>query len=279
MAPVWWLWIPITLAASSAQTIRNATQRHLQEDIGTLGATFVRFAFAIPFAVIWFTLLAVFIDTPQFSFSSTYFAWLSLGALSQITGTALMLRAMQGENFTLVTAYVKTEVLQVAIFGLIFLGEPLGLPAIIAVVIGTSSVLALSFAQHDRITILSKLISRSTMYGIASGAAFALSTVGFKGATVSLSSDYLSAAALTVILAQLFQTLLMSAYFVRYQKDLITKLCKKWKQSMFVGTSGACASIGWFTAMAIEPIAHVRTFALIEVLMSYMISRRFLESN
>jgi ABC-type branched-subunit amino acid transport system permease subunit len=97
MAPVWWLWIPITLAASSAQTIRNATQRHLQEDIGTLGATFVRFAFAIPFAVIWFTLLAVFIDTPQFSFSSTYFAWLSLGALSQITGTALMLRAIQGE--------------------------------------------------------------------------------------------------------------------------------------------------------------------------------------
>ena len=189
-----------------------------------------------------------------------------------------MLRAMQGENFTLVTAYVKTEVLQVAIFGLIFLGAPLGLPAIIAVVIGTSSVLALSFAQHDRVTILSKLISRSTIYGIASGAAFALSTVGFKG-TVSLISDYLSAAALTVILAQLFQTFLMSAYFVRYQKGLITKLCKKWKQSMFVGTSGAWASIGWLTAMTIEPISHVRTFALIEVLMSYMISRRFLASN
>ena len=66
-----------------------------------------------------------------------------------------MLRAMQGENFTLVTAYVKTEVLQVAIFGLISLGAPLGLPAIVAVVIGTSSVLALSFAQHDRVTILS----------------------------------------------------------------------------------------------------------------------------
>ena len=81
MAPVWWLWIPVTLVASSAQTIRNATQRHLQE-LGTLGATFVRFAFAIPFAVVWFVLLGIFIDTPQLSFSSTYFAWLSLGALS-----------------------------------------------------------------------------------------------------------------------------------------------------------------------------------------------------
>jgi hypothetical protein len=44
---------------------------------------------------------------------------------------------------------------------------------------------------------------------------------------------------------------------------------------MFVGTSGAWASIGWLAAMTIEPISHVRTFALIEVLMSYMISRRF----
>ena len=37
---------------------------------------------------------------------------------------------------------------------------------------------------------------------------------------------------------------------------------------------GATASIGWFTAMAIEPIAHVRTLALIELLFGYVVSRR-----
>ena len=33
------LWIPATLAASVAQTARNATQRQLTETIGTVGAT------------------------------------------------------------------------------------------------------------------------------------------------------------------------------------------------------------------------------------------------
>lgn len=275
MTPVWWLWIPITLFASGAQTIRNATQRHIQDEIGTMGATFIRFAFAIPFAAAWFALIFTLTGKPQLTFSSGYFAWLSLGAISQIVGTALMLKAMQGENFTLVTAYVKTEILQVAVFGLVFLGEPLGIPTIFAVAIGTTAVLTLSFTHQDRHTVISKLISPGTMYGVASGAAFALSTVGFKGATIALSSNYLSAAALTVVLAQLLQTLFMSTHFAIYQKGLMTRILKNWKHSIFVGTSGACASIGWFTAMAIEPIAHVRTFALIEVLMSYVVSRRF----
>ena len=37
---------------------------------------------------------------------------------------------------------------------------------------------------------------------------------------------------------------------------------------------GAAASGGWFTAMTIEPVAHVRTLGLIELLFSYAVSRR-----
>jgi len=37
---------------------------------------------------------------------------------------------------------------------------------------------------------------------------------------------------------------------------------------------GAAASAAWFVAMAIEPIAHVRTLALVELLFAYLISRR-----
>ena len=38
-----WLWIPVTVWAAFAQTLRNAAQRHLVTDLGTLGATLVRF--------------------------------------------------------------------------------------------------------------------------------------------------------------------------------------------------------------------------------------------
>jgi hypothetical protein len=48
-----WAWIPITLAAALAQTLRNAAQRHLTADLGALGATLVRFFYGLPFALTW----------------------------------------------------------------------------------------------------------------------------------------------------------------------------------------------------------------------------------
>jgi hypothetical protein len=45
----WW-WIAITLWAAFAQTIRNAAQRSLTAELGTLGATLVRFLYGLPFA-------------------------------------------------------------------------------------------------------------------------------------------------------------------------------------------------------------------------------------
>ena len=42
------LWIPLTIGAAFAQTLRNAAQRSLVSTVGTLGATLVRFLFALP---------------------------------------------------------------------------------------------------------------------------------------------------------------------------------------------------------------------------------------
>ena len=45
------------------------------------------------------------------------------------------------------------------------------------------------------------------------------------------------------------------------------------------GAMGALASAGWFTAFALEPVAHVRTLALIEIVFSYAVSRRFFRES
>ena len=47
------LWIPITLAAAFAQNARSALQKHLKGTLGTAGATWVRFLYAVPFAALW----------------------------------------------------------------------------------------------------------------------------------------------------------------------------------------------------------------------------------
>ena len=43
---------------------------------------------------------------------------------------------------------------------------------------------------------------------------------------------------------------------------------------MFAGFMGAAASAGWFTAMAIEPVAHVRTLGLVELIFASVVSRK-----
>ncbi|NBR30497.1 MAG: EamA/RhaT family transporter, partial [Betaproteobacteria bacterium] len=52
-------------------------------------------------------------------------------------------------------------------------------------------------------------------------------------------------------------------------------VAREWRPSLFAGFMGALASGGWFTAVAIEPIAHVRTLGLIELVFVYLVSRRF----
>ncbi len=46
-------WIPITIAAAFLQNTRSALQKHLKGDLTNLGAAYVRFLYAWPFALIY----------------------------------------------------------------------------------------------------------------------------------------------------------------------------------------------------------------------------------
>src|ERR1700742_3729250 len=138
------LWALFTLIAAAAQTARNAMQRELTANLGTVGATHVRFLFGFPFALLFlFGLVAVTGDKlpPP---PPAFWPWVLAGALGQIAATALMLAAMGERSFVVAYAYIKTEPVQVALFGLIFLGDRLTLPIALAVVIATAGVIVMS---------------------------------------------------------------------------------------------------------------------------------------
>jgi uncharacterized membrane protein len=83
------------------------------------------------------------------------------------------------------------------------------------------------------------------------------------------------AAAYTLVAAQVLQTVLLGGWLLVRDASVVARVCREWRKSMFAGLMGATASACWFTAMAIEPVAHVRTLALVEVFFGYAISRRF----
>jgi drug/metabolite transporter (DMT)-like permease len=277
MTPAPGLWIPITIGAAGAQTLRNVAQRSLTGPLGTLGATLVRFLYGLPFAVLWLVLVGAVwglgLPTPTAAFAG----WVLVGGVSQIVATGLLLRVMAERNFTLGVAYSKSEIIQVAAFGLAFLGDPVSMGATAAIALGTLGVLLLSPAQTDRPLrgLLVGWTTRTALLGLASGTGFALAAVGFRGAALALGDvSFVMAAAYALVAAQCLQTVLLGSWLVIRERTIIAAVLRAWRPSLLAGVTGAAASAGWFTAMAIEPAAHVRTLGLIELLFSYVISRR-----
>lgn len=273
-----WLWIPLTIWAAFAQTLRNAAQRHLISSLGTLGATLVRFLYGLPFAIVWLGLVTLVGRQPVPAINPTFLAWVVCGALTQIAATALLLRVMAERNFALGVAYSKTELLQVAIFGAVVLGDPVSASTLIAIVLGTAAVLMLSPPAADTRPMYMVLLSwphRSALLGILSGAGFAAAAVSYRGATLALApASAFPAAAQTLVVAQAIQTVLLGGWLVVRSPLVVVRVLRAWRTSLLAGFFGAAASAGWFTAGALEPVAHVRTLGLVELLFTYLVSRR-----
>src|SRR5947209_10192007 len=123
MSDIPWLWALFTVIAAAAQTLRNATQRELTATLGTVGATHVRFLFGFPFALIFLAAVMLALGQGLPNPPASFWSWVVAGALTQVGATALMLAAMNERSFVVVYAYIKTEPVQVALFGLVFLGD------------------------------------------------------------------------------------------------------------------------------------------------------------
>ena len=274
-----WAWIPVTLGAALAQTLRNAAQRHLTGDLGALGATLVRFLYGLPFAVIW--LAVAWLGFAQGgawpATNAAFLTWTVVAALSQIAATALLLRNMEERNFAIGVAYSKSEIIQVALFGLVLLGDRVSLAAVVSIAVASVAVVLLSLPAGSRslVSIARGWASRSALLGLGSGAAFGMAAVGYRGAALALATpSVVFAAAESLVWAQIFQTVLLGGYLAWRNRKVIVEVVRAWRVSLLAGAMGAAGSACWFTAMAMQPVARVRTLGLVELYFSYVVSRR-----
>jgi drug/metabolite transporter (DMT)-like permease len=258
------LWIPFTIIAALAQVTRNAMQRQLTGPLGTWGATNIRFLFGFPFSIVFFLVLLAMTGDPLPWPTPAFWPWLLLGALCQIIATGLMLLAMNDRSFVVTTAYLKTEAIQTAIFGFVFLGDHLTALKVIAILIATIGVVitALRPGGEKNFTDL-----KPTVLGLVAAATFALSAIGFRGAILTISGvSFVTAASYTLVFGLFVQTLILTIYLLVRAPGVLKAIIGLWKPSMFAGFMGAFASQFWFLAFALTAAANVRTLALVEVL-------------
>jgi uncharacterized membrane protein len=82
-----------------------------------------------------------------------------------------------------------------------------------------------------------------------------------------------------VLLAQTIQTVLLGGWLAWRAPAALGATVTAWRISTVAGAAGALASIGWFTAFALTTAANVRTLGMVEVVFSYLVSRRLLREK
>src|SRR5262249_40342408 len=163
-------------------------KRELTAKLGTVGATHVRFLFGFPFALVFLAGVMLVLGQGPPQPPPLFWPWVIAGALTQIAATALMLAAMNDRSFVVVYAYIKTEPVQAALFGLVFLGDPVPGGTAAAILIATAGVVIMALKPGTASDL------KATLLGLAAGAMFALSAVGYRGAILSLGlSSYVMA--------------------------------------------------------------------------------------
>lgn len=270
-----WLWIPITIAAALLQNVRTALQKHLKGRVSTNAATYTRYVFGFPLAILYVIGLNTGAGLALPDFNLGFAMWLALGAVAQIVATSLLLHAFTYKNFAVGVAYSKTEVIQAGVFGLVFLGETVTGFGAVAIVLGTIGVMLMSLdrTRPPVRAFLAGWMERPALIGIASGGVFAISAVGFRAASLSLEHpSFLMAAAFTVLCATILQTALLTIYLRLREPGQIANVFRLWRIASLPSIAGVLGTICWLTALTLQSAAYVRTLGLIELVFTFMIS-------
>ncbi|MDK2774552.1 DMT family transporter [Tabrizicola sp.] len=260
-----------TLVAAVAQTARNAAQAGLTREIGTLGATQVRFLFGLPFAVIFLGLAAWGMGEAPPALTAGSLGYAALGALAQIGATALMLMTMQSRSFAVTTAWIKTEPVIVALVATVVIGDPLTPAKLVAILVATAGVLILSTRPETARGMLRDAAPVAT--GLLAGFLFGLAAIGFRGGILALpEGSFLIRASTILVVSLVLQSGVLLVWLLAFDRRALAGSFRVWRASILAGFLGAFASQFWFIGFSLTTAANVRTLALVEVILALGVS-------
>ena len=269
------LWIWVTIVAAIGQTVRGTYQKKLKVPLGDLGASYVRFSYALPFAFIWMFGYVAWSGATLPELNIPFLLWTTAAGVTQIIFTVLLVTLFSHRSFAAGTAFSKTEVIQAVIFEAIILGYIVSLEIGVAILIGVIAVFLLSLAKSSLtlVNLCSSFFTRQTAIGLASGAFLGFCTVAYRAAADALESDDLVVrASVTAAVSVLIQSILMGIWIWRRAPQQLIASIIYWRQGIIVGLSGAISTACWFIAFSLYAVGPVRAVGQIELLLVLGIS-------
>lgn len=249
------------------QTWRNALQSKLSKQVNTSGVTLARFLFATPIAAAY--LIALYYVESQAipEFSQTFLLYIVIASLMQIFATSLMVMLFKQKNFAVGAGLAKSEALVAGVLGAIFFGSQLTTLGWIGIALGTTSVFVLS-----GVTTKGTLNIKTVFIGLLSGTCFALTSLFVREASLQLDIPFPYSAAWVLLWVLCLQTILLVGYIFYREPETIAQIKQHKKATLAISFTSCVGSIGWFSAMALQYVAYVKTVGQIEVLFTILLS-------
>ncbi len=267
-------WIPITLAATAAQTLRFMAQKHLRAtSLSTGGATWARFAFSAPLVALgaWTYGRASGQGLP--SAGPGFWAYALIGGLTQILATLCVVALFGRRNFAVGIALKKTEVMLTALAGFVVLGDRVSAAGAVAIALGFVAVLLLSDPPGEAARCWRRFATPSAGLGLLSGLFFAASAVGYRGAVLALEGgDTVLRAGSSLAVVTLAQTLALGLWLLWREPGQVRAVLGAWRVAGLVGLFSMLGSFGWFTAFALQNAAYVFALGQVEIAFSMLAS-------
>ena len=265
-------WVLVTLAAVVFQTLRFAAQKRLSEaGLGTMGATLARFLPAVPLAFAGALAWAGRTGQEWPAMPPEFWFWGVLGGLAQILATLAVVRLFGLRAFAVGITLKKSEVVLTALAGWLLLGDRLPAAGLAAILAGFAGVLMLSDPPRR-----GWASWRALALGLGSGAAFAVSATGYRGAVLALpAGDTPLRALVTLAIVTALQAGVMLALMAWRQRGALRRAARAWRAVALTGALSAAGSFCWFAAFALERAAYVFAVGQVELLLSLGVSVLF----
>lgn len=276
------LWIPITIAAALCQNIRTTMQQKIRGILSVDGANFVRYLYGAPLALGALAFLVWGTGRTIPPISAYFLLLVTIAGVAQIIATSLMIHAFSLRNFAVGTVYSKTETVFVALFATFIAGEPLRVGAWMGILVCLCGVAILSVRGRlsDIRGILADLTHKGAVYGILSGAIFAIAAGTIREASKVLPDGDFMVRGITVLACMnTIQMVLMALYLARRDRAQLGKVWFNWRSSIWVGIFSVLGSAGWALAMTLENAALVRAVGQIELVFTFISSRLVLKER
>lgn len=277
------LWIIVSLAAATAQTLRFMLQKHLKStSLSTAGATFSRFIYSAPIvAVLFVTYLAV-TGKPAPDTSTQFWIYVLGGAMAQILATLCVVALFSQRNFAVGITFKKTEVLQTAILSFLILGEAVTRAGTLAIMLGFVALLLLSDPPDGTFAgpRWKRFFNRAAGLGLLSGILFGFSAVGYRGAALGLDSGNVALrAGFTLMVATASQSTAMGLWLLMRDRAQIVAVFAAWRVAALVGLTSMVGSYLWFTAFTLQNAAYVKAIGQLELILSLAASVLFFKEK